>query len=71
MHSVIEPATTIVPPIRALLRVVSLAGDQPQYRPIGGGKFEPANVAAWREVDTWNEYATMITARSAARSAVQ
>jgi hypothetical protein len=72
MHSVIEPATTIVPPIRARLRVVSLAGDQPKYRPIGGGKFEPVNAAAVKECDDWNRYAAAWNARTAAReSAVQ
>jgi len=68
MHSVIEPATTIVPPIRALLRVAPLAEaeERPAYRYSGEGRFLPANAAAWREVDAWNAYATMMTDRSAA-----
>jgi len=39
------------------------------YVYVGNGTFRPANDAAWREVDAWNEYADRITARStAARS---
>ncbi len=41
--------------------------DQPCYAYVGDGKFEPANAAAWHEVDAWNAYATLMTARSAAR----
>ncbi len=44
---------------------------EPQYTHVGGQRFVPANAAAWREVERWNEYAAMITAHSAARSAVQ
>ncbi len=45
---------------------------EPQYTHVGGQRFVPANAAAWREVERWNTYAAMITARSAAtRSAVQ
>jgi len=40
--------------------------DQPCYAYVGDGKFEPANAAAWREVNAWNAYATMMTDRSAA-----
>ena len=51
---------------------VPLAEDRPAYHYAGDGRFLPANVAAWREVNAWNEHATLITARSAAaRSAVQ
>lgn len=40
--------------------------DQPQYRYVGDCRFVPANAAAWREVERWNEYAARVTARSAA-----
>jgi len=39
------------------------------YVYVGNGTFRPANDAAWREVDAWNEYADRNTSRStAARS---
>jgi len=46
---------------------------EPLYQHVGDGRFRPVNTAAWREVNAWNEYAAMITARSAAarESAVQ
>ncbi len=47
------------------------AADRAEYVYVGTGKFEPCNAAAWREVDAWNEYADMITARSAARRSEQ
>lgn len=43
-----------------------LVVDRPHYVHVGNGKFEPANAAAWLEVERWNAYATLITARSAA-----
>ncbi len=43
-----------------------LAEEQPAYRYAGQGAFLPANAAAWREVNAWNEYAAMINARTAA-----
>ena len=49
----------------------ALAAERATYAYAGNGKFMPANAAAWREVDAWNEYATMITARSAARRSEQ
>ncbi len=49
----------------------TLAEDRPAYRYAGAGRFQPANAAAWREVDAWNEYATLITARSAVRRSEQ
>ncbi len=42
------------------------AEEQPAYRYAGDGKFEPANAAAWSEINAWNAYATMMTDRSAA-----
>jgi len=57
--------TTALPHIEA-----GLAGpthdNQPQYRHVGGGRFLPANKEAHEEVRRWNEFATFITARSAA-----
>ncbi len=45
------------------------AAERAEYIYVGNGMFRPANDAAWREVDAWNEYADRITARStAARS---
>jgi len=45
------------------------AAERAAYVYVGNGAFRPANDAAWREVDAWNEYADRITARStAARS---
>lgn len=45
------------------------AAERAAYIYVGNGTFRPANDAAWREVDAWNEYADRITARStAARS---
>jgi len=45
------------------------AAERAAYVYVGNGKFEPANAAAWREVNAWNEYADRITVRStAARS---
>jgi len=39
------------------------------YIYVGNGKFEPANDAAWREVERWNAYADAWNARTATRSA--
>ncbi len=44
----------------------TLAAERATYAYVGNGRFMPANAAAWREVDAWNEYATMMTDRSAA-----
>ncbi len=49
--------------------VAPLADDQPRYAYAGNGTFEPANDAAWREVERWNSYADVWNARTAARSA--
>lgn len=46
----------------------ALASDQPQYRPVGGGKFEPANAAAREECARWNAWADHVNARTARRS---
>ncbi len=45
-----------------------LADEAPQYTPVGDGHFEPANDAAYREVERWNAYADVWNARTAARS---
>ncbi len=45
---------------------VLLVEEQPAYRYMGDGRFEPANAAAHAECAAWNTYAAMITARSAA-----
>jgi len=42
------------------------AAERAAYAYVGDGKFEPANAAAHDECARWNEYATMMTARSAA-----
>ncbi len=74
VHSVIEPATTIVPPTRALLRVAPLAvstdTDRPAYRYAGEGRFLPHNQAALDECAAWNTFADRWNARTT-RSAVQ
>lgn len=58
--------TTATTHAASVVLAAPLADDHPAYRYVGNGMFEPANAAAWREVTAWNEYATMITARSAA-----
>jgi len=60
-----SPAT-ITTPAASIALAAPVDDDRPAYRYVGSGTFEPANAAAWREVTAWNEYATMITARSAA-----
>ncbi len=40
------------------------ATDQPQYRPIGGGKFAPANQAAIEEFRRFNAWADEVNART-------
>jgi len=42
------------------------AAERAAYIYVGAGKFEPANAAALAECAGWNEYATMMTDRSAA-----
>ncbi len=37
--------------------------ERSEYRYVGGGKFEPANEAAWREVERWNAFADAWNAR--------
>ncbi len=64
-------ATTTRPLNAIALRGAVPAAERAAYVYVGNGTFMPANAAAWREVDDWNAYAAMITARSAARSAVQ
>jgi len=45
---------------------------EPQYQHVGGQRFVPANAAAWREVERFNEWADRVNARTAAsRSAAQ
>lgn len=41
--------------------------DRPLYRPIGGGRFEPANAAAIEEIRRWNDYADVWNARTASK----
>ncbi len=48
---------------------IPLAVERPQYTPVGDGHFEPANDAAYREVERWNAYADVWNARTATRSA--
>jgi len=43
--------------------------ERPAYQYAGGGRFLPANDAAWREVEQWNRYADAWNARTASRSA--
>jgi len=64
-------STATTSPAAGTMPAAPLAEDRPAYRYEGDGRFQPANEAAWREVDAWNEYATMITARSAVRRSEQ
>ena len=63
-------ATTTTPALRVDAGPAAPhAADRPLYRPIGGGKFEPANAAAIEEIRRWNDYADVWNARTASRSA--
>ena len=65
-------ATVTTSTAASAMLAAPLAEEQPAYRYAGHGAFLPANSAAWREVERWNEYAARVTAQSAAaRSAVQ
>ncbi len=44
---------------------------EPAYAYVGNGRWLPANKAAHEEIRRWNEYAAMVTARSAASRGVQ
>jgi len=46
------------------------AVERAAYVYVGKGKFEPANDAAWREVERWNAYAEAWNAYTASRSAL-
>ncbi len=65
-------STATTPMAASAMLAAPLTDEQPQYRYVGDRRFVPANAAAWREVNAWNEYAARVTAQSAAaRSAVQ
>jgi hypothetical protein len=38
--------------------------ERPEYRYIGGGRFEPANAAAHEECRRWNAWADEVNARA-------
>ncbi len=62
-------ATTTGPLVTIVTSGTAPVAERAAYIYVGNGTFRPANDAAWREVDAWNEYADRITARStAARS---
>jgi len=65
-------ATITAPVSQDAGAAATLFSDRPQYAYAGEGRWLPANDAARLECAAWNEYATMMTDRSAAaRSAVQ
>lgn len=70
MYTSTESVTTSVPPTCVALWVDGPgSGDRPHYRHVGGGRFLPANAAAWAEVERWNAWADEVNARTARRDA--